>query len=255
MGYPHHLQSPMGGSSIDPKFPPSTDEYQLHHHHHHNGYSHHNGGGGMTTNMPPTNNDYGNMHHPTNGIHSNANNYNYSHGISGHFYQHGYNSQMHSTTPNTGYSTSNNNGYYNGYYGTNNANQLMDLPIQCPNAEPTNTVLGLQELGMSHERTEDVLISIDGRIIEKTKKKLIFSAGLRLERRIEEAVPAGQQLQELGMRLRCDDSGSEHVSLISNLLNDQFMASFINFINTNKETQKQHSFRFDHEKIINFNTI
>lgn len=36
--------------------------------------------------------------------------------------------------------------------------------------------------------------------------------GLRLERRIEEAVPAGQQLQELGMRLRCDDSGSEHVS-------------------------------------------
>lgn len=25
-------------------------------------------------------------------------------------------------------------------------------------------------------------------------------------------MPAGQQLQELGMRLRCDDSGSEHVS-------------------------------------------
>lgn len=37
-------------------------------------------------------------------------------------------------------------------------------------------------------------------------------AGLRLERRIEEAVPAGQQLQELGMRLRCDDTSSEHVS-------------------------------------------
>lgn len=25
-------------------------------------------------------------------------------------------------------------------------------------------------------------------------------------------MPAGQQLQELGMKLRCDDSGSEHVS-------------------------------------------
>lgn len=37
--------------------------------------------------------------------------------------------------------------------------------------------------------------------------------GLRLEKRIEEAVPAGQQLQELGMRLRCDDSGSENVSV------------------------------------------
>ena len=34
---------------------------------------------------------------------------------------------------------------------------------------------------------------------------------MKLERRIEEAVPAGQQLQELGMRLRCDDTSSEHV--------------------------------------------
>lgn len=36
-------------------------------------------------------------------------------------------------------------------------------------------------------------------------------AGLKLDRRIEEAVPAGQQLQELGMRLRCDDIGSDQV--------------------------------------------
>lgn len=37
-------------------------------------------------------------------------------------------------------------------------------------------------------------------------------AGMKLDRRIEEAVPAGQQLQELGMRLRCDDASSDQVS-------------------------------------------
>lgn len=31
---------------------------------------------------------------------------------------------------------------------------------------------------------------------------------MKLDKRIEEAVPAGQQLQELGMRLRCLDEGS-----------------------------------------------
>ncbi|XP_030373650.1 homeotic protein deformed [Scaptodrosophila lebanonensis] len=84
------------------------------------------------------------------------------------------------------------NNYY-GYYGTNGSvgsthsqghsphSQMMDLPLQCSSTEPpTNTALGLQELG------------------------------LKLEKRIEEAVPAGQQLQELGMRLRCDDMGSEN---------------------------------------------
>lgn len=40
---------------------------------------------------------------------------------------------------------------------------------------------------------------------------LLF-AGLRLERRIEEAQPAAQQLHELGLRVRYDDSSSEHVS-------------------------------------------
>lgn len=43
---------------------------------------------------------------------------------------------------------------------------------------------------------------------------IILFLGLRLERRIEEAVPAAQQLQELGMKLRCDDSSSEHVSTL-----------------------------------------
>lgn len=162
MGYPHHhIQSAMhGGSSIDPKFPPSTDDYHHHHHHHHNGYGHqHNG---MAATMPPIqNNDYvNNMHHqPTNGMHTN--NYNYSNSISGHFYQHSYNSQMHHTaaapppppppanmpqTTNNAYTSPNNNSYYGSYYGTN-SNQMMDLPLQCPNAEPTNTVLGLHELG------------------------------------------------------------------------------------------------------------
>lgn len=36
---------------------------------------------------------------------------------------------------------------------------------------------------------------------------------MKLEKRIEEAVPAGQQLQELGMRLQCDDTCSENVRI------------------------------------------
>uniref|UniRef100_A0A182SA70 Uncharacterized protein n=1 Tax=Anopheles maculatus TaxID=74869 RepID=A0A182SA70_9DIPT len=32
---------------------------------------------------------------------------------------------------------------------------------------------------------------------------------MKLDRRIEEAAPTGQQLQELGMRLRCDDASSD----------------------------------------------
>ena len=34
---------------------------------------------------------------------------------------------------------------------------------------------------------------------------------MKLDRRIEEAAPTGQQLQELGMRLRCDDASSDQV--------------------------------------------
>lgn len=42
---------------------------------------------------------------------------------------------------------------------------------------------------------------------------LIFT-GMKLDKRIEEAVPAGQQLQELGMRLRCgDDDNSDQVKI------------------------------------------
>lgn len=40
--------------------------------------------------------------------------------------------------------------YYGGYYGAGAAphhHSVMDLPIQCPHVEPTNTALGLQELG------------------------------------------------------------------------------------------------------------
>ena len=36
---------------------------------------------------------------------------------------------------------------------------------------------------------------------------------MKLDKRIEEAVPTGQQLQELGMRLRCLDDGSDQVSI------------------------------------------
>ncbi|XP_040157772.1 homeotic protein deformed [Anopheles arabiensis] len=72
-------------------------------------------------------------------------------------------------------------GYYNGYYSasTEGHTSIMDTPLQCVGTEVTNTALGLQELGM------------------------------KLDRRIEEAAPTGQQLQELGMRLRCDDASSD----------------------------------------------
>lgn len=135
-GYPHHIQSPMGGSH-DPKFPQNSDDYQ--HHHHHNGYVHNGAVGSNTLSMG---NDYSNLYHQSNGIHTNASNYNYS--DTGHFYQQNgsYSSQMHST-PNSGFQA-NNNGYYSAYYSSH---QMMDFPIQCPNSEPTNTVLGLQELG------------------------------------------------------------------------------------------------------------
>ncbi|XP_017487538.1 PREDICTED: homeotic protein deformed, partial [Rhagoletis zephyria] len=100
-------------------------------------------------------------------------------------------------TPNGISASFTSNGYYGGYYGTNGSvgsahsqghsphPQMMDMPIQCPSTEPpSNTALGLQELG------------------------------LKLEKRIEEAAPAGQQLQELGMRLRCDDTGSENDDML-----------------------------------------
>lgn len=128
MGYPHHVQTPMGGSPIEPKFPPN-EEY-----HSHNGY-------GLSS---QNNSEY--MHHQSNGLHQNSNNFNYAQGISGHFYHHhhGYSPQMHST-PANGYSSS---GYYGGYYGSSGGHQIMDLPLQYTAAEPTNTVLGLQELGI-----------------------------------------------------------------------------------------------------------
>uniref|UniRef100_A0A1A9W4J0 Homeotic protein deformed n=1 Tax=Glossina brevipalpis TaxID=37001 RepID=A0A1A9W4J0_9MUSC len=89
------------------------------------------------------------------------------------------------------------NVYYSGYYGSGGSvgsthsqahsphSHMMDIPLHCSSSEPpSNTALGLQELG------------------------------LKLEKRIEEAVPAGQQLQELGMRLRCEDTGSENDDML-----------------------------------------
>ncbi|XP_053679442.1 homeotic protein deformed [Anopheles nili] len=79
------------------------------------------------------------------------------------------------------YPTNVTSGYYNGYYTAQSQGHptMMDAPLQCVGTEVSNTALGLQELGM------------------------------KLDRRIEEAAPTGQQLQELGMRLRCDDASSD----------------------------------------------
>lgn len=171
MGYPHHLQTPMhGGTGLDPKYPPATEDYHHHNHLHHNGYGH--AGDTMSPNMASMQspNDYmnGMSHHHhhhhqnlTNGIQpTQTNGYNYSHHtISGHFYQQSYNAQMHhaptpptqpTATTNTPYANTNNNGYYNNYYGSStDNNQPMDAPLQYPsNAEPTNTLLGFHELGV-----------------------------------------------------------------------------------------------------------
>lgn len=173
MGYPHHLQNPMhGGPSLDPKYPSNTDDYP-HHNLYLNGYSHN--GDSISTNMPSiqSSNDYVNglshhhhhyHHHQQSlpsGIHpNNSNSYNYSHHStnSGHFYQHNsYNAQTHhvptplandQTSTNTTYASTNNNGYNSDYYGGTNNNQLVDIPLQYSSVEPTNTMLGLQELGV-----------------------------------------------------------------------------------------------------------
>ncbi|XP_063704068.1 homeotic protein deformed [Culicoides brevitarsis] len=198
MGYPHHphVQAPMG-SSLDPKFPPSED------------YTNY-----TNINMTHTNVDY--LHHHqaaavANGFnHHHHQNGNYNYGQ--HFYHpHNYGtpqiapappaaapppvvppptSTHHATASAANLQNANNynsaNSYYGGYYAANSSNTpLMDLPLQCSTAaEPQNTALGLQELGM------------------------------KLDRRIEEAVPAAQQLQELGMRLRCDDNSSDQDDLL-----------------------------------------
>lgn len=65
------------------------------------------------------------------------------------------------TSPNGSGNPITTNGYYSGYYGTNGSvgsthsqghsphSQMMDMPLQCSSTDPpTNTALGLQELGM-----------------------------------------------------------------------------------------------------------
>lgn len=129
MGYTHHVQTPMGGPANEPKYQPNDD------YHSHNGY-------GFSSGITQNNSDF--IHHQSNGLHQSANNFNYSQGISGHFYHHhGYNSQVHSSS-NNGYPGG---GYYGSYYASTAGHQIMDLPLQCSAAEPINTALGLHELG------------------------------------------------------------------------------------------------------------
>lgn len=49
--------------------------------------------------------------------------------------------------------------YYGGYYGGTapHHHSVLDLPIQCPHVEPTNTALGLQELGKFTEKSRRVV--------------------------------------------------------------------------------------------------
>lgn len=142
MGYPHHhVQAPMGGSSLDPKFPPGEDYT--------NGYSNL----GIPSQSPEFLHHHHHPHHAqstaTNGYNQNSNNYTFGQ----HFYHHHNHyatpPQIHTSPQTNGYST---NGYYGSYYTTTAAAHnapIMDLPIQCPptSVEPQNTALGLQELG------------------------------------------------------------------------------------------------------------
>ncbi|KAL7017984.1 hypothetical protein ACKWTF_010591 [Chironomus riparius] len=236
MSYPH-VQGSMGGTgaAYEPKFPPSEpDFHHLHHHHsgygamnglaaNHVDYSYHNGYNyGNYTPTPTTHSFYHHHHHPpygspqmhpanaaspnlvpqttnsyvTNVINNNSNSSNNNGGIGNR----SSNIVQAPAVSNTGTNAipvqsvvnglnvsenspnvDSNMGYYNNYYtNTNGHHNPQDLPLQCPSSAepPTNTALGLQELGM------------------------------KLDKRIEEAVPAGQQLQELGMRLRCLDDGN-----------------------------------------------
>lgn len=164
MGYPHHVQS-AATMPIEPKFPPSEDYA-------HNGY-----GVAAMSNAS----DYMQHHHHmqssvANGHQANGGYSPYGHqAISGHFYHHhhhGYSAQMPHASANTGYANgggggggggvgagsgggggggggSGAGGYYGGYYGATAGHQIMDLPVQYPAMEPTNTALGLHELGAS----------------------------------------------------------------------------------------------------------
>ncbi|XP_052865941.1 homeotic protein deformed [Anopheles cruzii] len=233
MGYPHHHIQSMG-INIEPKFPPSED---------YGGF--HNGYGTVSGITQPVNPDYlhhsqpDSLHHASatgvlnvasgNSVGSNGllgssggggvgtTGYSgYSTSLAGHYYHHPHHHHHHhhahhphngyvspvqmqpapaatiapptvlpttaaNSIPNHDYSSNVTSGYYGGYYGEpgQGHQSMMDTPLQCPSTEVANTALGLQELGM------------------------------KLDRRIEEAAPAGQQLQELGMRLRCDDASSD----------------------------------------------
>ncbi|XP_058117072.1 homeotic protein deformed [Anopheles ziemanni] len=245
MGYPHHHIQSMG-INLEPKFPPSEDYTSFHNgyggvngitqtgtpeylHHTQPDSLHHSGSAGVVSVGAGTGgagNGIGNG--PGSGGGTVAGYNGYSSPMAGHYYHHPHHHHHHhhhhphahhphngyvspvqmqpapvasiappaaalptavpsagSNNPipnhNSSYPTNVTSSYYGGYYGaTAQGHQsMMDAPLQCAGTEVTNTALGLQELGM------------------------------KLDRRIEEAAPAGQQLQELGMRLRCDDASSD----------------------------------------------
>uniref|UniRef100_A0A182NN44 Uncharacterized protein n=1 Tax=Anopheles dirus TaxID=7168 RepID=A0A182NN44_9DIPT len=245
MGYPHHHIQSMG-INIEPKFPPSEDYASFHNgygalngisqagaqdylHHAQSESLHHTGVAGVgvaTGNVTPGGNGLTSAGNSNGGGGGPTTGYNdYSSSMVGHYYHHPHHHHHHhhhphahhpshngyvspvqmqptpstpivpsiaalpptvpTTASNSSISNHNsyptNSGYYNGYYATPNQAHpsMMDTPLQCVGAEVSNTALGLQELGM------------------------------KLDRRIEEAAPTGQQLQELGMRLRCDDASSD----------------------------------------------
>ncbi|KFB43126.1 AGAP004646-PA-like protein [Anopheles sinensis] len=245
MGYPHHHIQSMG-INLEPKFPPSEDYSSFHNgyggvngisqtgtpeylHHTQSDPLHHSGSAGVVSVAAGSGGAGGNVigSGPGSGGGTVTGYNGYSSPMAGHYYHHPHHHHHHHHHPhahhphngyvspvqmqpapvasiappaaalppvipsagsnnpvpnhNSSYPTNVTSSYYGGYYGaTAQGHQsMMDAPLQCPGAEVTNTALGLQELGM------------------------------KLDRRIEEAAPAGQQLQELGMRLRCDDASSD----------------------------------------------
>lgn len=178
MGYPsHHHQTTMG-AGYEPKFPP-TEDYHLH-----NGYG--GSMNAMSAQTNPMEYNYGqNYNYGHQGIASAGHFYHHHHPYASSAQMHHTSSTVPtpaSLTPtasqsnnygakdykdyglsnsasvglspsatnslNCNESNSSGAGYYNGYYGTSNGHhQMLDLPLQCPPTEPSNTALGLQELG------------------------------------------------------------------------------------------------------------
>lgn len=133
----------------------------IHHHHSNNAISAaHHQSSNFNFGASPSPHHHSHHHHQSYYGHSSATVHHHpaysSHGTTGG------NAAMHSTATgnSSGYSNSSPNissgnsvtasSYYGGYYSNptgHSPHQMLDLPLHCPNVEPTNTVLGLQELG------------------------------------------------------------------------------------------------------------